>query len=171
MSSSSNGSKTIIQTTNKSSSSIAVTTKPPYVTIENVENDNGIDDEQLIIFPQSPYSSHRSSLDKSQCLTIQVEPYSRSQTNSPFLSIDTSANVRRSSTSDIIDKNTSMTSIASSDSRRPSTSELLRRARERKGSDPRASNNMLNAGRIGRSTSQGGLPRAGRHGRRTSMAF
>lgn len=143
--------------------------KPPYVKVETVDKDG--DEDHLISFPHSPYSSHRSSLDKSQQY-LQTQPeYSRSQCNSPFLSITTPPNIRRSSTSDIIDKKPSMTSVATNENRRPSTSELLRRARERKGSESKGSTGMLSGGRMGRSTSHGGLPRGGRAGRRTSMAF
>lgn len=152
-----------------SSSKTSITNKAPYLKVETVDKDN--DDDQLITFPHSPYSSHRSSLDKSNSQFLNAQPeYTRSQTNSPFLTITTPPNIRRSSTSDIIDKKPSTPLTATSDSRRPSTSDLLRRARERKGSESKSSSGMLSA-RMGRSASHSGLPRGGRAGRRTSMAF
>lgn len=148
--------------------------KAPYVRVETVDRD---ETENLLTFPQSPYQ-HRGSFDRastttttttiyqqSQYLTAQ-ENYIRSQTNSPYLSVNTTGNIRRSSTSDIIDKNKLSVILPVSggsgdnNSRRPSTSDLLRKARERSSC-------------IGRSVSQGGLPRGGARttGRRTSMAF
>lgn len=166
--SNSNSSSSGTATKVTSSPRTSIGNKPPYVKVETVDKDG--DEDHLISFPHSPYSSHRSSLDKSQQY-LQTQPeYSRSQTNSPFLSITTPPNIRRSSTSDIIDKKPSMASVGSNENRRPSTSELLRRARERKGSESKGSTGMLSGGRMGRSTS-GGLPRGGRSGRRTSMAF
>lgn len=152
------------------SSSKTSITKAPCVKVESAEK---IDDsEQLITFPQSPYS-HRGSFDKTQSQLLTPQPdYSRSQTSSPFLSISTPPNIRRSSTSDIIDNNPVTPSGSSGDNRRPSTSDLLRRARERKGSEGgKGSTGILSGGRMGRSVSQSGLPRGGRMGRRTSMAF
>lgn len=145
-------------TTSSSKTSI---TKTPYVRVETVDQD---ETENLLTFPQSPYA-HRGSFDKtnSQYLsTVQKSDYSRSQTNSPFLCISTSPNLRRSSTSDIIDKKPIVSPNV--ECRRPSTSDLLRRARERKGSES-------GGNKIGRSVSQGGLTRGGRAGRRTSIAF
>lgn len=181
---------------------VTTTTNPPYLKVETVDQD--VEEEHLLIsFPQSPYS-HRGSFDKtqSQHLTATHSDYSRSQANSPFLSINTSQNIRRSSTSDIIDKKPVPPSNATpTASRRPSTSDLLRRARERKGSETKGGeqwsksfsllgytnyiveqiryiNNLFclaqhfSNNKMGRSTSHGGLPRAGgRMGRRTSMAF
>lgn len=139
--------------------------RAPYVRVETV--DSGGETENLLTFSQSPYH-HRGSFDRtsshSQYLNAQGDG-GRSQTNSPFLSIATPPNIRRSSTSDIIEnpKKGIPTSTSQQDNRRPSTSDLLRRARERKGGD---------SNKIGRSVSQGGLPRGGgRVGRRTSMAF
>lgn len=142
------------------SSSKTSITKPPYLRVETVDID---ETENLLTFPQSPYAQHRGSFDKSGYQYLNPQPdYSRSQTSSPspFLSISTPPNIRRSSTSDIMDKN-HPSSQSQTDSRRPSTSDLLRRARERKGSE---------GAKMGRSISQGGMPR-GRAGRRTSMAF
>lgn len=124
-------------TTSSNKTNFMTTTKPPYLKIETVDKD--VEEEHLLIsFPQSPYS-HRGSFDKtqSQHLTATHSDYSRSQTNSPFLSINTSQNIRRSSTSDIIDKKPVVPSSSATPtgSRRPSTSDLLRRARERKGSE------------------------------------
>lgn len=127
----------ILQTMSSNKTSVTTTTKPPYLKVETVDQD--AEEEHLLIsFPQSPYS-HRGSFDKtqSQHLTATHSDYSRSQTNSPFLSINTSQNIRRSSTSDIIDKKPVAPSSGATPtgSRRPSTSDLLRRARERKGSE------------------------------------
>lgn len=149
------------ETASSSRNSVA---RAPYVRVETV--DSG-ETEHLLTFSQSPYH-HRGSFDRtsshSQYLNAQGDS-GRSQTNSPFLSIATPPNIRRSSTSDIIEnpKKGIPTSTSQQDNRRPSTSDLLRRARERKGGD---------SNKIGRSVSQGGLPRGGgRVGRRTSMAF
>lgn len=122
---------------------------------------------------------------------LQYQEYvPRSSSPSPYLSISISP--RRSSTSDILNKKTpggsatetpvkkSSTNLegnvgsgtaladqhllnaAASKDRRPSTSELLRKARERKGSE----------GKLGRSISSGGsLARSGNRNRRLSMAF
>ncbi|CAD7087411.1 unnamed protein product [Hermetia illucens] len=136
------------------------TRKLPYLRVETVDTDES-QNPLLVTYPQSPYQQ-RGSFDKSTSQLLNISHYdmSRSQASSPFLSPG-SGNIRRSSTSDIVCKKSSGTS--STDSRRPSTSDLLRRARERKDSD---------GGRLGRSISQGGLPRGGcRGGRRTSMAF
>lgn len=135
--SSGSGKSTTVPTASSSKTSITTTTKAPYLKVETVDQD--VEEEHLLIsFPQSPYS-HRGSFDKtqSQHLTTIPSDYSRSQTSSPFLSISTPPNIRRSSTSDIIDKKPAMPSTANtpSESRRPSTSSLLRKARERKGSD------------------------------------
>lgn len=141
-------------TTNSSSSS---TRKPPYLKVEAVDKDES--ENLLLTYPQSPYQ-HRGSFDKScsQLLNITQYEMSRSQASSPYL-CPSPGNIRRSSTSDIMCKKSS----SANDSRRPSTSDLLRKARERKGSE---------SGRLGRSVSQGGLPRGGyRGGRRTSMAY
>ncbi|XP_031635879.1 uncharacterized protein LOC116348849 [Contarinia nasturtii] len=169
--SSGSGKSTNVPTASSSKTSITTTTRAPYLKVEIVDND--VDEEHLLIsFPQSPYS-HRGSFDKtqSQHLTTIQSDYSRSQASSPFLSITTPPNIRRSSTSDIIDKKPGMPSTNATpiDSRRPSTSSLLRRARERKGSETKgATNHNMGA----RSLSHGGLPRGGgRMGRRTSMAF
>lgn len=143
------------------SSSKTSITKTPYVRVETVDQD---ETENLLTFPQSPYA-HRGSFDKTNShylSTVQQSDYSRSQTSSPFLCINTSPNLRRSSTSDIIDKKPIVSPNV--ESRRPSTSDLLRRARERKGGEP-------SSNKIGRSVSQGGLQRGGRAGRRTSIAF
>lgn len=122
---------------------------------------------------------------------LQYHEYTpRSSTGSPYLSISHSP-VRRSSTSDILSKKPSTPDIAqnsskkssqglnssgsgsalvvdtnhlsaNSASRRPSTSEMLRKARERKGSE----------GKIGRSFSSGSsLSRGANRNRRLSMAF
>ncbi|XP_028897279.2 putative mediator of RNA polymerase II transcription subunit 26 [Zeugodacus cucurbitae] len=153
---------------------------PPYLKIESVDAEEA--ENLLLDYPQSPYSSRRNSSHEddhrssSQLLHInRYDMCSRSQASSPspyYLSpyaID-SGNIRRSSTSDIMSCKRSGTSSAS-DSRRPSTSDLLRKARERRGSEAR----------MGRSVSHSGLPRGGGPrlgaggggggGRRTSMAF
>lgn len=138
--SSGSGKSTTVPTASSSKTSITTTTRAPYLKVEGVEIvGNDIDEEHLLIsFPQSPYS-HRGSFDKtqSQHLTTIQSDYSRSQASSPYLSITTPPNIRRSSTSDIIDKKPAMpsTNPTPNESRRPSTSSLLRRARERKGSE------------------------------------
>ncbi|GAB0089718.1 hypothetical protein DMENIID0001_043110 [Sergentomyia squamirostris] len=132
--------------------------RTPYLKIEAVDKDEA---ESLLTYCQSPgmSRSQRSSVDKSPgFLLTHSDQQSQSQSSSPYLSISPS-HIRRSSTSDIMDKKS-----PASDSRRPSTSSLLRKARERKGSECGA--------RMGRSISHGGLTRGGkRGGRRTSMAF
>ncbi|XP_055694973.1 uncharacterized protein LOC129796875 [Lutzomyia longipalpis] len=132
--------------------------RTPYLKIEAVDKDEA---ESLLTYCQSPgmNRSHRGSVDRSPgFLNIHADQQSQSQSSSPYLSISP-PHIRRSSTSDIIDKKPPGT-----DSRRPSTSSLLRKARERKGSECGA--------RMGRSISQGGLTRGGkRGGRRTSMVF
>jgi hypothetical protein len=123
---------------------------------------------------------------------LQYQEYQpRSNNTSPYLSISHSP-VRRSSTSDILTKKPSNPEITPANkkssqglnssgsgsalvvdtnhlsansahsNRRPSTSELLRKARERKGSE----------GKIGRSFSSGtSLARGANRNRRLSMAF
>lgn len=120
---------------------------------------------------------------------LQYQEYTpRSNSTSPYLSISHSP-VRRSSTSDILSKKPSNPDItvakkssqylnssgsgsalvvdtnhlsAATAARRPSTSEMLRKARERKGSE----------GKIGRSfSSASSLARGGNRNRRLSMAF
>lgn len=142
--------------TDSSSSSFK---RAPYVKIDDFDKNES---ETLLIYPASPGGSqHRGSFDKSSQRYLTTNEYSQSNTSSPFLSISTS-HIRRSSTSDIIDKNPKV--VQNERERRPSASDLLRKARERKGSD--------SSGRIGRSISQGGLTRGGaRGGRRTSIAF
>lgn len=134
--SSGSGKSTTVPTASSSKTSITTTTRAPFLTVEAVDPD--VEEEHLLIsFPQSPYS-HRGSFDKtqSQHLTTGPSDYSRSQTSSPFLSIATPPNIRRSSTSDIIDKKPAPSiPVSPNESRRPSTSSLLRKARERKGSD------------------------------------
>ncbi|XP_055714195.1 uncharacterized protein LOC129808406, partial [Phlebotomus papatasi] len=130
--------------------------RTPYLKIEAVD-----EAESLLTYCQSPGTSrslHRGSMDKSPGFLNTQADQSQSQSSSPYLSISPT-HIRRSSTSDIIDKKPHGT-----ESRRPSTSSLLRKARERKGSECGA--------RMGRSVSHGGLTRGGkRGGRRTSMAF
>lgn len=121
---------------------------------------------------------------------LQYQEYvPRSVSPSPYLSISPSP--RRSSTSDILNKKPSSTTtvadatskksihsnsgsgsallvdqhlltVAATKERRPSTSELLRKARERKGSE----------GKLGRSISSGSsIARCNNRNRRLSMAF
>lgn len=166
-------------TTSSSKTSISRT---PYVRVETVDKDES-QENLLLNYPHSPYS-HRGSFDKSSASGSQflsatggsLYPDYMSQshgtTPSSFLTISSPPNVRRSSTSDICESKKTLTSSVSQPttsqcpetSRRPSTSDLLRRARERKGGSEAAS-------KIGRSVSHGGIPRGGRGGRRTSMAF
>lgn len=93
-------------------------------------------------------------------------------TPSPYLSIESSPNLRRSSTSDIIKPEPGSTgspahnqspqaaaaAAANAESRRPSTSSLLRKARERKDI----------GGQMGRSISQLATPTAGRAAARSA---
>lgn len=174
---SSTSSKTPETTTAASSRTSIV--RAPYVRVETVDYN---ETDQLLTFSQSPYhqsAHHRGSFDRtgSQYLAAGsaavnaaslTADSNRHSSGSSFLSIATPPNVRRSSTSDITDASKPTKGIPASasqqDNRRPSTSDLLRRARERKGG--------ADSTKIGRSVSQGGLPRGGgRAGRRTSMAF
>lgn len=171
-SASSTSSKTPETTAASSRTSIV---RAPYVRVETVDYN---ETDQLLTFSQSPYhqsAHHRGSFDRSGSQYLAAAGTSSAQadstrisTGSSFLSIATPPNVRRSSTSDITDSSKPTKGIPASasqqDNRRPSTSDLLRRARERKGG--------TDSTKIGRSISQGGLPRGGgRAGRRTSMAF
>lgn len=180
-------------TTSSSKTSISRT---PYVRVETVDYDESHDNMLLLHYQQrSAYGGQRprGSLDNkspggSQYLTASstVTDYasSRSQATSPsaFLTITQPPNVRRSSTSDICDSRNKLTVAVAAGgggatallppgdgaaaARRPSTSDLLRRARERKAGPDAVGTKM------GRSISQGGLPRGGgRGGRRTSIAF
>ncbi|XP_034484096.1 ataxin-2 homolog [Drosophila innubila] len=83
-----------------------------------------------------------------------------------------SGNIRRSSTSDIVNCRR-RGSTASGNSRRPSTSDLLRRARERRGSEARMGRSVSHSGMRG--MGGGGVGGGGgggcMGGRRTSMAF
>lgn len=145
---------------------------PPYLRVEEVDIEES--ENLLLDYPQSPYSSRRNSDDnRSSANLLQINQFdmSISQGSSPYYlsPIPISGNIRRSSTSDIMCKRSSAGSSVNS-SRRPSTSDLLRKARERKGSESSI--------RIGRSVSHGGLPRGGGGGsigrggggRRTSIA-
>lgn len=146
------------------SSSKSSVVRALYVRVETVDKD---ETETLLNYTQSPYM-HRNSFDKPNAQYLQPQSDgTRSQYISPsYLSINAMQNVRRSSTSDIVDDKLPAipSSVSQQDNRRPSTSDLLRRARERKGGPGESS-------KIGRSISQGGLPRGGRAGRRTSLAF
>lgn len=78
-------------------------------------------------------------------------------TPSPYLSIASSPNLRRSSTSDIIKPEAGAGAApgpTATENRRPSTSSLLRKARERK--------DVGGSGQMGRSVSQLATPTAGR---------
>ncbi|KAI9582030.1 hypothetical protein GQX74_011525 [Glossina fuscipes] len=161
---------------------------PPYLKIDIVDNEEA--ENLLIDYPKSPYSSRRNSSHDDHRSSSQLihladsqhlrQPYDVTRSPSPyFLSPHIfEQNIRRSSTSDIMTggggggggagKRSPASSVNAS--RRPSTSDLLRRARERRGSEQR----------MGRSVSHSGLPRGGGMGyrpasnlggRRTSMAF
>jgi hypothetical protein len=126
----------------------------------------------LLTYTQSPVSHHRRSFDttSSQYLSTQTNYQEiSSQVSSPYLSVS-AGNIRRSSTSDILmgaqPPPAKPEEIRTSSSKlhlagKPSTKEVLRKARERKGSECK----------MGRSTSQGGIARGGMRNRRTSMAF
>lgn len=177
------GGSTVGSKNDTTSSSKTSISRTPYVRVETVDRDES-QENLLINYLHSPFMN-RGSFDKSSTSGSQflsatgcnLYPDYRSSeshgtTPSSFLTISSPPNVRRSSTSDICDtKKTLTTSVSqptsnptSEASRRPSTSDLLRRARERKGNPEAAS-------KIGRSVSHGGMPRGGRGGRRTSMAF
>lgn len=163
---------------------------PPYLKIESPNNEEI--ENLLIDYSQSPYSTRRNSTHDDHPSYTQlihqqeerrylqqshrshpVRPISHSPTTStggfllsPCITELKEQRMRRSSTSDLVNEEKR--------SSRPSTTELLRKARERQG-----------AGiiRIGRSASHTGLPRGGlcgsfgyrpgniMGGRRTSMAF
>ncbi|XP_055532974.1 uncharacterized protein LOC129723050 [Wyeomyia smithii] len=146
--------------------------RAPYLKVETAENDES--QKLLLTYAQSPGGSqHRRSFDttSSQYLSTQTNYQELPQSphsSSPYLSVST-GNIRRSSTTDILGsansnrKGSVQQSSCGSvlDSRKPSTSDMLRKARERKGSE----------GKIGRSISQGGVSRGGIRNRRTSMAY
>ncbi|XP_037936293.1 probable basic-leucine zipper transcription factor E [Teleopsis dalmanni] len=155
-----NGSSGLITDTPTGQRTPAVNNRmPPYLKIEAVDTEES--ENLLLDYPQSPYSSRRNSSQENRSSTQllhishRMEDMSRSQASSPspyFLSpyvydMATGGNIRRSSTSDIQCKRSG--SSSGSDSRRPSTSDLLRKARERRGSEAR----------MGRSVSHAGLPR------------
>lgn len=160
---------------------------PPYLKIESPNNEEI--ENLLIDYSQSPYSTRRNSTHDDHHSYTQLihqheekrylhqtqssaRPISHSPITSaggflsPNISELTEQGMRRSSTSDIVNEEKR--------SHRPSTSELLRKARERQGGA------II---RIGRSASHSGLPRGGMcggfgyrpgniiGGRRTSMAF
>lgn len=169
------GGSTVGSKNDTTSSSKTSISRTPYVRVETVDQDES-QENLLLNYPHSPYS-HRGSFDKSSAsrssLYPDYMPQSHGTTPSSFLTISSPPNLRRSSTSDICESKKTLTTSASQPSssqcpteasRRPSTSDLLRRARERKGGPESAS-------KIGRSVSHGGIPRGGRGGRRTSMAF
>ncbi|XP_062557892.1 uncharacterized protein LOC134222746 [Armigeres subalbatus] len=120
--------------------------RAPYLKVETVENDES--QKLLLTYAQSPGGSqHRRSFDTTR------EPNYQELTQSPhgssvYLSVST-GNIRRSSTSDILGSHNSSrkSSVQQSscgsvlENRKPSTSDMLRKARERKGSE----------GKIGRS--------------------
>jgi hypothetical protein len=176
---------------------------PPMISAPSLRIDDvDIDETKILLnYPQSPQRYPSSSASVTPAVTpttattplLQYQEYvPRPVSPSPYLSISPSP--RRSSTSDILNKKPSTTSVnvvvdASSKKsirsnsgsgsalivdphlltvtaqkeRRPSTSELLRKARERKGSE----------GKLGRSISSGSsLARnGGNRNRRLSMAF
>lgn len=142
----------------------------PYLKIETIQ-DRGEDEE--------PQESRRSTgtigNTSRQSLTslLPTATQSPNKTNSshtpsPYLSITSSPNLRRSSTSDIIkpDAGTnvpvpgSVQQQAVAENRRPSTSSLLRKARERK---------EVGGNQMGRSVSQLATPTAGRAGRSAAL--
>lgn len=151
------------QQTDSVSTSTASIRKTPYLRIEAVDKD---ETQILLTYPQSPGGSqHRRSFDTNSSTFLSTHQYhdlTNSHASSAFLSVS-AQNIRRSSTSDIIGNNNKQRhgSHSAHESRRPSTTDLLRRARERKGSE----------GRLGRSISQGGLARGAMRNRRISMAY
>lgn len=175
---------------------------PPIISAPSLRIDDvDIDETKILLnYPQSPQrypSSSSASVTPAVTPTTLTTPLLQYQeyvprSVSPYLSISPSP--RRSSTSDILNKKPSNTSVnvatdasskksirsnsgsgsalivdphlltvTTTKERRPSTSELLRKARERKGSE----------GKLGRSISSGSsLARSGANrNRRLSMAF
>lgn len=146
--------------------------RAPYLKVETVENDES--QKLLLTYAQSPGGSqHRRSFDttSSQYLSTQTNYQELTQSphgSSPYLSVST-GNIRRSSTSDILGSNNNSRKVSVQQSacgsalenRKPSTSDMLRKARERKGSESK----------IGRSISQGGIARGALRNRRISMAY
>lgn len=134
----------------------------PYLRVESV------DPEAEVAGEGHPIPGHSPSF---------LSPYTGAVGGAVSLQLPSAdaATIRRSSTSDIVNCRRGGGAAGSGpgggggpDSRRPSTSDLLRRARERKGSEAR----------MGRSVSHSGLTRGGAFGgggglggRRTSMAF
>lgn len=178
------------------------TMNPPIISAPSLRIDDvDIDETKILLnYPQSPQRYPSSSASATPAVTpttsttplLQYHEYvPRSVSPSPYL--DISPSPRRSSTSDILNKKPSTSSVNVADAsskksirsnsgsgsalivdphlltvtapkeRRPSTSELLRKARERKGSE----------GKLGRSISSGSsLARnGGNRNRRLSMAF
>lgn len=135
--------------------------RTPYFKVDTVDRDN--EETALLTYHQSP-GGYRGSIDRQSKMNLNymstATDLTRSQSSSPFLAISPSS-IRRSSTSDIIGKKIQATNTG--ESRRPSTTDMLRKARERKGSEKG----------LGRSMSHGGLGCRGgkRGGRRRSMAF
>lgn len=162
------------KTRNESASSQKATCilRAPYLKVETVENDES--QKLLLTYAQSPGGSqHRRSFDTTSSQYLSTQTNYQELTQSPhgssvYLSVST-GNIRRSSTSDILGSHNSSrkSSVQQSscgsvlESRKPSTSDMLRKARERKGSE----------GKIGRSISQGGIARGGLRSRRISMAY
>jgi hypothetical protein len=152
-----------------STTSIESRIRTPYVKVETVDQD---EEYSMLTYLQSPGGSQQQRrisdtsttiLDSTHYLaTNNYQELSQSQQSSSFLSVLSPSNIRRSSTSDIMEKNPSTlsTSTVAVDSRRPSSSDLLRRNRERKGSE----------GKIGRSSSHGSVSRGAMRSRRSSMA-
>ncbi|KAH8291637.1 hypothetical protein KR018_007859 [Drosophila ironensis] len=135
----------------------------PYLRVESVDPEAGEAPERRP--GTGPMPSHSPTF---------LSPYSGPAEGAGGLQLPSAdaATIRRSSTSDIVSCKRGGAAGGGQgqghDSRRPSTSDLLRRARERKGSEAR----------MGRSVSHSGLTRGGAFGgggglggRRTSMAF
>lgn len=143
----------------------------PYLKIDTIldqeENDYHESRRSTATLGNNSRQSQTSLLPPSPNRSGSAQPH----TPSPYLSICTSPNLRRSSTSDIIKTEPGSTTttpppsvqqIAQAESRRPSTSSLLRKARERKDVGG-------GAGQVGRSISQLATPTAGRAARSAAM--
>lgn len=164
---------------------------PPDLRIEGVDTDLVQDPNQdpesmnlLLDYKASPFTPRRNSS------TLQL-PINRGSSSlspyflSPYMAVGgagggvaatcntsdggdcTSGNIRRSSTSDIVNCRRRGSTASGSNSRRPSSSDLLRKARERRGSEARMARSVSHSAMRGMGGGGGGCM----GGRRTSMAF
>ncbi|ALC48219.1 Hk [Drosophila busckii] len=157
--------------------SLATVPRPaPDLRIESV--DAAAPSDLLLDYTQSPYTPRRNS--STQLLPLNnlspyfLSPYAASASAAGAGAAAAGAaaaagdGIRRSSTSDIVGCRRRGSSASNSNSRRPSTTDLLRRARERRGSEARMGRSVSHSGMRGGSMLGGGAGCMG--GRRTSMA-